>query len=195
MDSVMSHRSPLVRASTLAGSAAVLALLGVAAVYGVANAQDDGTAVVVPARGVGTYEGVQPGSDNPPPREKAAKALAARGPVSVLTWPGFQMTANGSRFFLQTTSAPLTENRPSDGRYEVVIKNARTHVQNTRRWLDTRFFATPVRRARIERRGRHDLAFVFELRESVIPSVTTGTGADGYTFLYVDFPPASAPAP
>ena len=129
----------------------------------------------------------------PPPRENAAKALAARSPVSVLTWPGFQMTANGSRFFLQTTSAPMTENRPGEGRYEVLIKNARTHVRNTRRWLDTRFFATPVRRARIERRGRHDLAFVFELREAAVPSVTSQPGQDGYTFLCVDFPPASAP--
>ncbi|MAQ18623.1 MAG: hypothetical protein CMN30_27985 [Sandaracinus sp.] len=189
----MSHRPNPLRAAALAGLATFVVLVGAALAYGVAQAQDDGTAVVVPARDVGDYDGVRPGSDNPPPRENAAKALAARSPVSVLTWPGFQMTANGSRFFLQTTSAPMTENRPGEGRYEVLIKNARTHVRNTRRWLDTRFFATPVRRARIERRGRHDLAFVFELREAAVPSVTSQPGQDGYTFLCVDFPPASAP--
>ncbi len=113
--------------------------------------------------------------------------------MSVLTWPGFQMTPNGSRFFLQTTSAPVTETKPSEGRFEVILKNARTHVRNTRRWLDTRYFATPVRRARVERRGRRDLAFVFELRTASTPSVSSGTGPDGYTYLYVDWPPASAP--
>ena len=183
----MSHRSSPLRATTLLAAAGLLVGLGVA------MAQDDGTAVVVPARDVGDYAGVQPGSDNPPPRERAAKALAARRPVSVLTWPGFQMTQNGSRFFLQATSSPVTETRATDGRFEVILKNARTHVRNTRRWLDTRFFATPVRRARIERRSRNQLAFVFELRAAATPRVSTGTGAEGYTFLYVDWPPHAPP--
>jgi hypothetical protein len=74
---------------------------------------------------------------------------------------------------------------------EVVLKNARTHLRNNRRWLETRFFNTPVRRARIERRGRrgsNDLVFVFAMRQGATPTVTTGTGENGFQFLYVDFP-------
>jgi hypothetical protein len=189
MDPAMSHRSQFVRAALLAAGSASVAFLGVAMAQ-----EDDGTAVVVPARDVGEYGGVRPDDDNPPPRAKAAKALAARGPVSVLTWPGFQVTPNGSRFFLQTTSVPTTQRKPSEGRFEVILENARTHVRNTRRWLDTRYFPTPVRRARVERRGRRDLAFVFELRTPSTPTVSTGTGPDGFTYLYVDWPPAAAPS-
>ena len=183
----MSHRFNLSRVALLVAGSASLAFFGVAVAQ-----EGDGSAAVVPAREVGAYAGVRPGEVNPPPREKAAKALASRGPISVLTWPGFQITPSGSRFFLQTTSAPMTETKASEGRYEIILKNARTHVRNTRRWLDTRFFPTPVRRARVERRGRRDLAFVFELKGASAPSVSSGTGPDGYTYLYVDWPPAPA---
>ena len=47
---------------------------------------------------------------------------------------------------------------------------------------------TPVVEARIERRGRHDLAFVFHLRTASIPSVSESAGENGYRYLYVDFP-------
>ena len=59
----MSHRPNPLRAAALAGLATFVVLVGAALAYGVAQAQDDGTAVVVPARDVGDYDGVRPGSD------------------------------------------------------------------------------------------------------------------------------------
>lgn len=147
------------------------------------RAEAQGTAVVQEARDVGEYAGVRPGANNTPPRARAARN--ARN--TVVTWPGFE-PRGGGRFFVQTTGNIITEVHQSDGRVEVVLKNARTHLRNTRRWLETRFFNTPVRRARIERRGRNDLVFVFAMRQGSTPSVTTGTGEGGFQFLYVDFP-------
>lgn len=147
------------------------------------RAEAQGTAVVQEAREVGEYAGVRPGANNTPPRAQAARN--ARN--TVVTWPGFE-PRGGGRFFVQTTGNIITEVHQSDGRVEVVLKNARTHLRNTRRWLETRFFNTPVRRARIERRGRNDLVFVFAMRQGSAPTVTTGTGENGFQFLYVDFP-------
>lgn len=147
------------------------------------RAEAQGTAVIQEAREVGEYAGVRPGTSNAPPR--AQRARNARG--TVVTWPGFE-PRGGGRFFVQTTGSIVTEVHQSEGRVEVVLKNAQTHLRNTRRWLETRFFNTPVRRARIERRGRNDLVFVFAMRQGATPSVTTGTGEGGFAFLYVDFP-------
>lgn len=153
------------------------------------RAEAQGTAVVQEAREVGEYAGVRPGANNRPPRAQAARNASG----TVVTWPGFE-PRGGGRFFVQTTGTIITEVHQSEGRVEVVLKNARTHLRNTRRWLETRFFNTPVRRARIERRGRrgrrgsNDLVFVFAMRQGSTPSVTTGTGENGFQFLYVDFP-------
>ena len=142
-----------------------------------------GRATVHDARPVGAYRGVRPGSANTPPRS----AAAGRNRNTVVTWPGFD-PRGGGRFFVQTTGNITTEVQVLDGRVEVLLRNVRTHLRNTRRSLETRFFNTPVVRARIERRGRHDLAFVFTMRSGATPSVTTGQGEGGYQFLYVDFP-------
>lgn len=147
------------------------------------HAEAQGTAVVREARDVGEYAGVRPGSSSTPPRARAARNSRS----TVVTWPGFE-PRGGGRFFVQTTGTVMTEVQQSEGRVEVILKNTRTHLRNTRRWLETRFFNTPVRRARIERRGRNDLAFVFAMRQGSMPTVTTGTGANGFEFLYVDFP-------
>lgn len=131
---------------------------------------------------------MRPGAGHSPPREAAARRLATSGrsPVNVLTWPGFEPRAGG-RFFLQTTGSVTTETRATDGRFEVLLRGARTHLRNTRRPLVTRFFNTPVTEARIEGRGR-DLAFVFHLRTASVPSVSESAGENGYRYLYVDFP-------
>lgn len=105
----------------------------------------------------------------------------------MLTWPGFE-PRGGGRFFLQTTGPIQHETVTSEGRFEVILRGARTHVRNTRRPLITRFFETPVAEARIERRGRNDLAFVFLMQAAATPTVSEGTAENGYHYLYVDFP-------
>lgn len=139
------------------------------------------------------YEGVVPGTGHRPPAEGrlARRARRARrpAPVSILTWPGFQSTeGGGSRFFVQTTAAIGATVSRTDGRVEILFPNTTIHLSNSRRWLETEFFETPVTRARLERRGR-DMVLVMYLRADAVPTVTSGVGENGYHFTYVDFAP------
>jgi len=133
----------------------------------------------------GDYAGVAPENQHTPPRHGAVQRSQAG---TLITWPGFQMRADGgSRFFLQVSHPPQTELVRTEGRFELLVRGTSTHVRNTRRPLETRFFNTPVTRARLERRSR-DLAFVFDLRADVTPTVSQQAGANGYHFVIVDFP-------
>jgi hypothetical protein len=130
------------------------------------------------------YEGVAPGSANTPPRVQQAKSASAL----LLTWPGFQMLPSGeSRFFVQTNREVAIESRAGSGSFRVVLKGVKVPVRNNRSPLVTRFFNTPVNRARVERRGR-DAVFVLELRAEAVPQVTTEPGKDGFFFVFVTFP-------
>lgn len=100
---------------------------------------------------------------------------------------------------MQVTGNVQTQVTQSEGRVEVLLQGTRTHLRNTRRYLETRYFNTPVLRARIERRGE-DLALVMHMRAPVSPQVTQRQGANGYQFIFVDFPSGAyiedpAPAP
>jgi hypothetical protein len=97
-----------------------------------------------------------------------------------------------------------TEIHPSAGRVEIVFHDTTVHLANSRRWLETQYFETPVVRARLERR-RHDMVLVMELRAAVTPTLSTGPDPAGFTFTYIDFagghylpdtpPPAPPPPP
>ncbi len=153
---------------------------------------------------VSEYGGVTPGRPNPPP---ALGRLAARrgraAPAAILTWPGFQMRPDGgSRFFVQTNAAVATRLASTEGRVEVVFPNTATHVGNSRRYLETAFFETPVVRAHLERRGR-DMVLVLAMRASVVPQITSSVEG-GFAYTFIDFAPGryrpadlapSAPAP
>jgi hypothetical protein len=156
------------------------------------------------ARPVGVYAGVEPGEAQPPPALGRMERVQRRRRRAVLTWPGFTpLAGGGSRFFVQTTEPRVTETHLEQGRIVIVFPDSTTHVRNSRRWLETRFFDTPVRRARLERRGRRAMALVLHLRPgvSVSPRVTTQAAPGGdFHYVYVDFPPgdyapAEAPEP
>ncbi len=156
----------------------VLALCAVGALSALAFAQD-----AERTRPVGSYAGVTPGSGNLPPR-----APAQPGASQLMTWPGFQERPDGaSRFFVQTTQPVTHEMRREQGRVVILLRNTQLHLRNNRRPLETRYFNTPVSRARIERRG-HDLAFVLEMRADVTPSVSEQPAENGYHYLFVEFP-------
>ena len=174
----------------LFGGALMVAIVSTLAFGKPGQAQDGSHAHVQEARDVGEYAGVRPGSSNTPPRAEAAQ----RSPATIVTWPGFEPTGGG-RFFVQTTSPVSTEVIQEEGKVIVVLKNVRSHLRNTRRWLHTRFFNTPVLRARVERRGRNDLAFVFQMRTPATPQVTTSAGANGFQFVFVDFPAGNYATP
>jgi hypothetical protein len=132
---------------------------------------------------VGHYAGVVPGMSNRPPAMPSGRRANR-----LVTWPGFQARADGaSRFFVQTTNAVAPALQTSQGRAVVLLPNVRIHLRNNRRPLETRFFNTPVSRARVERRGRN-VAFILDLRADVTPTVSTDVGPDGLHFVYVEFP-------
>lgn len=173
----------------------VLALAG--------SVQAQGTASITPHHDphpLTEYSGVTPGEGDHPPAERRVsgrgRARGRRPPATVATWPGFQPETGGSsRFFVQTNEPITTTMSASSGRVEITFPNTRTHLSNTRRWLETEFFDTPVLRAHFERR-RHDLVLVFFMRNaiggstpvSVTPRITSGTDPSGYFFTYIDFP-------
>lgn len=144
-------------------------------------------------RPVGVYAGVEPGEAQPPPAYRRVVRRQRRGGGSVIvTWPGFTpLAGGGSRFFVQTTEPRVPELRIEQGRIVVVFPDTQIHLRNSRRWLETRFFDTPVLRGRLERRGR-DMALVLHLRPGVsVRPVLTSEAAPGGSFfyVYVDFPP------
>jgi len=141
--------------------------------------------------GASGYPGVRPGTGSPP----ASRRARPSGRIRLITWPGFEAQPDGSsRFFVQLSGPVRYETSQSEGRFEVLLRGVRIHLRNNGRPLETRFFETPVLRARLARRGR-DVAFVFELRGPATPSVHAEVGEGGYHFLYVDFPAGQGPAP
>ena len=134
------------------------------------------------AHRVGEYRGVTPGNPETP-----AHVQRPGGATLTATWPGFQPRPDGaSRFFVQTTGAVEIESRAEAHRFVVILHNARLADRQAQRPLVTTHFNTPVRSARLERRG-HDLALVLELRTDVTPTVTTEPGEGGFHFVYVTF--------
>ncbi|MBX7196184.1 MAG: hypothetical protein K1X94_29275 [Sandaracinaceae bacterium] len=136
------------------------------------------------------YGGVTPGRPNPPPAMGRVAHRRGRGRAAhatIVTWPGFQMMpGGGSRFFVQTSAAISTSVSTSEGRVEIVFPNTAIHVGNSRRFLETAFFETPVVRAHLERR-RNDMVLVMQMRANVVPQISSGTEGT-FFFTYIDFP-------
>lgn len=129
------------------------------------------------------YEGVTPGTPNPPPRV----AQIARAGRTLVTWPGFQMTSGGSRIFVETSAAVSFQETRGPNRFVVLLRNCKIHTRNNRNPLVTRHFNTPVRTAFLVPR-RRDVELVVELRGEVSPSISQGDGPNGFRFLFIDFP-------
>jgi hypothetical protein len=185
----------------LLGTVLVVAAGGVCALGGFASAQ----AIVAPtpiersmdavpgAPSTLKYDGVVPA---PGPRGKNPLP-AAPGGGPHLVWTGFQMTASGSRVFLQTTeqvSFDVEEGHPSkSGKSTMVVRlnGCRIHMANNRRKIDTRYFPTPVSGVSARQRG-HNVEVRIVLREPVSATPHAEPGPDGTQFLVMDFPPGSA---
>jgi hypothetical protein len=161
-------------------SFAVAFAVGSAAAQSLAS--DRETAAAAQDR-AGAYEGVAPNNNHPP----AVKIPAGATPPQV-TWPGFEMLAQGrSRVFIQLTSRVETEVQSGPNQFVMVLKSARIAGRNNRRPLETRFFNTPVTRASLKKRAR-DTVLILELRSSSLPLVTTQQASSGYFFVFLDFP-------
>lgn len=132
----------------------------------------------------GSYQGVLPGSGNPPAVNVAPGTIPIRA-----TWLGFQPLADGgSRFFVQLTSKIEIEiGAGGSERFIVILKNVRVAGRNNRRPLETKLFNTPVTKAFLRHKKR-DTELVFELRSASVPIITNQAGAEGYHFVLFDFP-------
>lgn len=147
-------------------------------------------AVPTPAGGE-KYDGVVPGSNAKNPLPTAP----TNGPY--LVWTGFQMTAAGSRVFLQTTKPVQFDvkqgraTKSGKSTLEIKLRDCRIHMANNRRKIDTRFFATPVSNVSA-RQKRGDVQVHIGLREAVNIAPRNEAGPDGSQFLVLDFPPGKA---
>lgn len=130
----------------------------------------------------GSYEGVKPGGNQPPP----VPAVPNTTPTQI-TWPGFQMRPDGSsRVFLQSTS-PLHHSASQQGNMLTLdLGEAKVSGETNQFALYTRFFNTPVVRAQLKPGKR--VVLEIELRAAVQPTITTEQAPSGFHFLYIDFP-------
>jgi hypothetical protein len=139
------------------------------------------------------YDGVVPGPTGKNPLPAAPKG----GPH--LVWTGFQMTPTGSRVFLQTTQAvPFVIDEGRVGKsgkstLSVRLEGCRIHMNNNRRKIDTRYFATPVSGISARQKGRN-IEVRIALREVASAVPHSEAGPDGTQFLVLDFPPGKATA-
>ncbi len=132
------------------------------------------------------YKGVVPG------RGKLPAHVHTGAGTHLCTWPGFQPTAGGgSRFFLLLNRPVQVAARRQGDRFVVDLPGVRVSHRNNLRALETRFFPTPVVRARVRRWGRKGLRFVLELKPGAPdPVVRTEAGPNGASYLFVEFPAA-----
>jgi hypothetical protein len=167
-----------------------LVFIVLVSIAGGAEAQIQLVGPAAEGRPLGIYAGVEPGEAVVPPAYRRIPALMQRTRATILTWPGFSQRGDGgSRFFVQTTGPVATDVRVEQNRVVILFRNTTIHVRNSGRWLETRFFNTPVTRARLERR-RRDMALVLYMRGPATPVVSSGAnGAFHYT--YVDFGPGA----
>jgi hypothetical protein len=135
----------------------------------------------VEGHAVGVYGGVTMGGDHAPPRGRAAHGMPS------VTWPGFQMRADGkSSVFVQST-VPLSV-QPIKGERKWTVELGEVRVEGTNRLpLDTHFFNSPVTRVALARVGRKTM-LELTMRADVEPRVSVVDGKNGYHFLSLEFP-------
>ena len=130
------------------------------------------------------YSGVAPGSNTVP-----EGIAAAPGSAALVTWPGFQMLANGgSRVFVQTSVEVKPELKRDGHSLHVTLHAISLPKGNARLPLDTSFFNTPVKTVRARARKDGGVVVEIDLRSNVSPSLRTERAATGYFFVYLDFP-------
>ena len=173
-----------------------MAFVGISATLGPVAAQPvtplEKSMEAVPGPALGQkYDGVVPGPAGKNPLPAAPKG----GPY--LVWTGFQMTATGSRVFLQTTQPvqfDLNEGaakKSGKSTLAVQLRGCRIYMANNRRRIDTRYFATPVSGVSARQRGRDiEVHIALRVRADAVPH--SEAGPDGTQFVVLDFPPGKA---
>jgi hypothetical protein len=185
-----------VRATTYFLSTVFVAFAGISATSGRASAQpatplEKSMAAVPGPTLVQKYDGVIPGPEGRNPLPAPPKD----GPY--LVWTGFQMTPTGSRVFLQTTQTVQFDLKEGPTKKSgksilaVLLRGCRIFMENNRRKIDTRYFATPVSGVSARRRG-HDVEVRISLRAPAEAVPHGEAGPNGTQFVILDFPPGTA---
>lgn len=132
------------------------------------------------------YSGVCPGSS------KVPEGIAAQpGGAALVTWPGFQLLANGgSRVFIQTSVPVQPTMKQIGSELLVTLPGVSLPSGNARLPLDTSFFNTPVKTVRAKSQKGAGVVVEIELRSkaNVSPNLHSEKAQNGYFFVYLDFP-------
>lgn len=137
---------------------------------------------------VGFYSGVSVQGNHVPPFP--AKQTGA--PPVVLTWTGFERAPEGSRVFFELSAEGAYEVTNDGLTLRIRLRNTKVNVRNNTRYLDLRYFKTPVRTVKVTRKGRDTLATVV-LKRDAVPNVQIIDGKAGYKLLVVQFSDAESP--
>lgn len=130
----------------------------------------------------GFYSGVSVQGNHVPP--VPAKQVGA--PPAVLTWAGFERAPEGSRVFFQLSAEAAHEVTTEGLTLRIRMRNTKVDVRNNLRYLDLRYFETPVRTVKVTRRGRDTVATLV-LERDAVPAVQIIDGKAGYKLLVVQF--------
>ena len=143
----------------------------------------------------------EPEGKSAPPAEAGSADVPPGSPMSWpkgtgggprLIWTGFQMTAGGSRLYLQTTADVELAVRPGKGGLTITLQNCRIHMRNAARPLDTSFFRTPVKMVSVHQRKK-DIEVAVALREAADSTPRKQAGPNGSQFWILDFPQPKSP--
>ena len=148
----------------------------------------------------GQYGGVVPGQ-HVDPKEKAR-----RPPKGTLSWIGFEAKSGGSEIFLQSIAPFEVAQHIEKGVLIVNLTGLNQLGQNTWRFVDTRFFATPLARVVARRvgavRGKNGHPAGIEVRmtfknpkDAKEGALRTGNEADGYYYAHLEFGGGTAATP
>ena len=130
----------------------------------------------------GAYNGAKPGGaagkpDKPPP-------------PNTLAWIGFEAKDGTSTLWLQAASAMQVAGQKVSGRQLIVSVTGISKLgKNTWRFVDMRFFDTPLSRAVAKRRkGKIEVRISFKNGKSAQQAqVRTATESDGLNYVYLSF--------
>lgn len=130
----------------------------------------------------GYYSGVSIEGNHIPPFP--ASKMGSK-PAS-MTWTGFERVGDTSRVFLEVSADVATKLDVKGGVVTVRLSNTRINVRNNARYLDLRYFRTPVRSVKVSRRGKDAVATIV-LKRAAEPTISWIAGKAGYRLLVIDF--------
>lgn len=134
----------------------------------------------------GYYSGVSIDGNHVPPHP--ARALGSK--PALLTWTGFERTTGGSRVFFELSADIDTKLDIKGSTITLRMVNTKLNRRNNGRFLDLRWFRTPVASIKVTRKGKDALAIV-QLKRAASPTLVVMEGKEGYRLLVLEFAGAS----